>query len=153
MRTGDGFVENFGSALIARISSEAPGVRLRFLPKPDKDSTPLRDGPVDLETGVVGKAASPELRVQALFSDRFIGVVRMGQPLSQGEIGVAAYASGRHIRVSRRGQAKVLRCLCPHRRSWCHCSGTRGYMPMPHIAGCAAACGTSAPARPVRFCQ
>jgi DNA-binding transcriptional LysR family regulator len=41
--------------------------------------------------------------MQALFRDRFIGVVRMGHPLSQGEITPARYAAGRHIFVSRRG--------------------------------------------------
>jgi DNA-binding transcriptional LysR family regulator len=40
-----------------------------------------------------------------LFTDRFIGVVRMGHPLSQGEITPARYAGGRHISVSRRGLA------------------------------------------------
>ena len=53
LRTREGFVENFGPDLIARVGAEAPGVRLRFVDKPDKDSTPLRDGSVDLETGVV----------------------------------------------------------------------------------------------------
>src|SRR5688572_7041185 len=67
LRTSDGFVENFGPELIARIDTDAPGVRLRFVPKPDKDSAPLRDGSVDLETGVVGKAMGPEVRTQALF--------------------------------------------------------------------------------------
>ena len=81
LRNRDGFVENFGPDLIARVGEQAPGVRLRFVPKPDKDSTPLRDGSVDLETGVVGKAMGPELRAQALFRDRFVGVVRMGHPL------------------------------------------------------------------------
>ena len=89
--------------LLARISTEAPGVRLRFLPKPDKDSAPLRDGTVDLETGVVGKTTGPEVRTQALFRDRFIGVVRTGHPLSKGDITPERYAAGRHIRVSRRG--------------------------------------------------
>jgi DNA-binding transcriptional LysR family regulator len=74
--------------------------------KPDKDSAPLRDGTVDLETGVVGKTAVPEVRVQALFRDRFIGVVRMGHPLSQSEITPSRYAAGRHIFVSRRGLDK-----------------------------------------------
>src|SRR5438477_4060182 len=46
LRTRDGFVESFGPALIARVSEEAPGVKLRFVPKPDKDSAPLRDGTV-----------------------------------------------------------------------------------------------------------
>src|SRR5205807_8890531 len=38
LRTREGFVENFGPDLIARIGKEAPGVRLHFVPKPDKDS-------------------------------------------------------------------------------------------------------------------
>jgi len=106
LRTREGFVENFGPDLIARVGVEAPGVRLRFVDKPDKDSTPLRDGAVDLETGVIGKATGPEVRAQALFRDRFIGVVRMGHALSQGEITPPRYAAGRHIAVSRRGLDK-----------------------------------------------
>ena len=53
LRTSEGFVENFGPSLIARIGEEAPGVRLRFVQKPNKDSAPLRDGTVDLETGLL----------------------------------------------------------------------------------------------------
>jgi len=106
LRTSDGFVENVGPELIARVSEAAPGVRLRFVPKPDKDSTPLRDGTVDLETGVVGHTMGPEVRAQALFRDRFIGVVRMEHPLSQGDITPARYATGRHICVLRRGLEK-----------------------------------------------
>ncbi|CAN5371866.1 LysR family transcriptional regulator [soil metagenome] len=103
LRTSDGFVENFGPDLIARAAGEAPGVRLRFVPKPDKDSAPLRDGLVDLEIGVVGKTTGPEVRAQALFRDRFIGAVRMEHPLCQGEVTPSRYASGRHVLVSRRG--------------------------------------------------
>ena len=106
LRTSEGFVENFAADLIARIGEQAPGVRLRFMQKTDKDSTPLRDGTVDLETGVVGQSAGPEVRTQALFRDRFIGVVRAGHPLSQGELTPARYAAGRHISVSRRGLDK-----------------------------------------------
>ena len=104
LRTIEGFVETFGAPLIARISKEAPGVRLCFVQKPDKDSTPLRDGLIDLETGVVEQSTAPELRVQSLFHDRFIGVVRLGHPLSKGKITPARYAAGRHIYVSRRGR-------------------------------------------------
>jgi DNA-binding transcriptional LysR family regulator len=103
LRTREGFVENFGPALLARVGREAPGVRLCFVQKLDKDSTPLRDGAVDLETGVIGKTTAPELRVQALFRDRFIGAVRSGHPLGQGEITPERYAAARHIAVSRRG--------------------------------------------------
>ncbi|MCG4454133.1 LysR family transcriptional regulator [Pseudomonas sp. MMS21-TM103] len=104
LRTSDGFVENFGPRLIARIAAEAPGVVMRFVQKPDKNSTLLREGSVDLDTGVVGAATSPELHTRALFRDRFIGVVRRGHALSQGEITPARYAAGRHVLVSRRGQ-------------------------------------------------
>ncbi|MFS2179082.1 LysR family transcriptional regulator [Rhizobium pisi] len=108
LRTSEGFVENFGPQLIERLHRQAPGVRLRFMQKPDKDSAPLRDGTVDLETGVVDKATGPEVRTQALFRDRFIGVVRMGHPLCQGEMTPSRYAAGRHISVSRRGRDKGL---------------------------------------------
>ena len=101
LRTSEGFVENFGPDLIARVGEEAPGVRLRFVQKPDKESAPLRDGTVDLETGVVETTTGPELRAQALFRDRLIGVVRTGHPLSQRKITPSRYASGRHISVSR----------------------------------------------------
>jgi DNA-binding transcriptional LysR family regulator len=103
LRTSDGFVENFGPDLIARTQAEAPGVRFCFVPKLNKESTPLRDGTVDLETGVVGHTTSPEVRAQRLFRDCFIGVVRMGHSLSEGEITPARYAMAEHISVSRRG--------------------------------------------------
>ena len=106
LRTREGFVENFGPDLIARVGAEAPGVRLCFVQKPNKDSASLRDGTVDLETGVVGETTGPEVRAQALFRDRFIGVVRNGHALSRGKITPSRYASGRHIGVSRRGVDK-----------------------------------------------
>jgi len=102
LRCSDGFVENFGPRLIARVSEEAPGVRLRFLQKADKASAPLREGNVDMEAGVIGDT-SAELRARPLFRDRFVGVVRTGHVLSQGKITPSRYAAGRHIAVSRRG--------------------------------------------------
>lgn len=107
LRTSDGFVENFGPPLVARISEEAPRVRLHFVQKVNKDSGPLRDGTVDLETGVVDGTTSPEVRTRALFRDRFVGAARIGHPLSEGEITPQRYAGGRHVLVSR-GVAKGL---------------------------------------------
>lgn len=104
LRASEEFVENVGPALLARIAREAPGVRLRFVNKTDKDSALLREGSVDLETGVVDPAGSPEVLTQALFRDRLIGVVRSGHPLSQGDVSVQRYAEGQHVYVSRRGQ-------------------------------------------------
>lgn len=106
LRTSDGFVENFGPDLIALVSAQAPGVRLIFMPKLNKDSALLRDGSVDLETGVVGDSISPEVRTRALFRDRFIGVVRMGHPLNGVAMTPAVYASGQHVLVARRTQSK-----------------------------------------------
>jgi DNA-binding transcriptional LysR family regulator len=103
LRTREGFVENFGAALIARTRLEAPGVRLCFLQKTDKQSSALRDGSIDLETGVAGSNTSPEIRMRALFGDRYIGVVRQGHGLCKGKLTPAHYASGQHICVSRRG--------------------------------------------------
>jgi len=103
LRTREGFVENFGAALLARVAAEAPGVRLRFVPKPDRDSTPLREGSVDMETGVVGNTTGPELRAQALFRDRFVGVVRADHALSKGRVTAKRYAAARHVAISRRG--------------------------------------------------
>ncbi|MQV96129.1 LysR family transcriptional regulator [Sinorhizobium medicae] len=108
LRTSDGFVENFGPTLLFRLGAEAPGVRLCFVQKPNKDSGPLRDGSVDLETGVLAETTGPELRTQALFRDRFVGVVRKGHGLSRGEVTPELYAAGRHILVSRRGLDKAV---------------------------------------------
>lgn len=104
LRNREGFVETFGPALLARVAREAPGVKLRFVAKPDKESTPLRDGAVDLETGVIGSTTGPEVRAQALFRDRFIGVVRKKHPLTEGPVTPERYAGGTHILVSRRGR-------------------------------------------------
>jgi len=108
LRTREGFVENFGAELIARAAEQAPGARLCFVQKLNKDSTGLRDGLVDLETGVIGQTTGPEIRTRALFKDRFIGVVRIGHALSRGKVSAARYANGKHISVSRRGIDKGL---------------------------------------------
>ncbi len=103
LRTSDGFIENFGPALIAKLGADAPGVRLNFLQKPDKDSTPLRDGRTDLETGVIEESLGPELRSQALFRDRLVCVVRKRHPLSTGKLTATNYAAAQHVVVSRNG--------------------------------------------------
>jgi DNA-binding transcriptional LysR family regulator len=103
LRTSDGFPETFGAALIGRVRDEAPGVRLRFVRKLDKDSEGLRDGSVDFETGVVGGTAGPEVRAQALFTDRYIGVVRAHHPLARGAVTAEAYASFGHVIAWRQG--------------------------------------------------
>ncbi len=106
LRTSEGFVENFGPGLIARVGAQAPRVRLRFVPKPDKEAASLREGTVDLETGVIEPTTGPELRAQALFRDRLVGVVRADHPLARARVTRARYLGGRHISVSREGLAQ-----------------------------------------------
>ena len=66
----------------------------------------LREGSVDLETGVVDQAIGPEVRAQALFSDRYVGVVRTGHALSQGEVTPLRFAAAGHVHVARRDDDK-----------------------------------------------
>lgn len=103
IRTSDGFVETFGSRLLARVSAEAPGIRLNFLQKPDKESAPLREGRIDLETAVIETSMGPELRTQALFRDRLIGAISVSHPLARKKMSAKQYAEGRHVIVSRSG--------------------------------------------------
>lgn len=101
LRASDGFVETFGLALLERLREEAPAVRLRFVQKPDKDGAHVREGSVDLETAVVDATVFPELRTQALFEDRLIGVVSAEHALSKGKMTAARYAASSHVTVSR----------------------------------------------------
>jgi len=103
IRAGEGFVELLSAPLVAAIGEVAPHVRLRFVPKPDKDAGPLREGLVDLEIGVLGTSA-PEVRTQLLFRDRSIGIARIGHPLLAGGVTVNRYVAFSHVVASRRGE-------------------------------------------------
>ncbi|MBK0094106.1 MULTISPECIES: LysR family transcriptional regulator [Erwiniaceae] len=100
LRTNEGFVEAFGSALIAAVTAQAPNVELVFVAKPEKSDRELRDGSIDIEIGVLGNMG-PEIRLQALFRDRFVGVVRAGHPLTQ-QMDINQLARFGHIVASRR---------------------------------------------------
>jgi DNA-binding transcriptional LysR family regulator len=103
LRANEAFAQVFAARLVAAVTSAAPRVRLRFAPKPDKDVRPLRDGSVDLEIGVLGQTG-PEVRVQALFTDRFVGAVRHGHPLLDREITAERFAACGHVMVSHSAQ-------------------------------------------------
>ena len=102
IRANDGFVEAFGAQLIAEVAAAAPKARLRFAPKPEKNAKHLREGLVDLEIGTLGEMG-PEIRLQALFRDRFVGVVRKGHPLAAMlVINAEHYVAFGHVVASRR---------------------------------------------------
>jgi DNA-binding transcriptional LysR family regulator len=103
LRTSDGFAETFGPRLIDRVQQEAPAVRLRFIRKLDKSSEGLREGTVDLETGVAVGTSGPEVRAQALFVDHYVGAVRGDHPLSRRPVGPDDYAAWSHVVAWRQG--------------------------------------------------
>ncbi|WP_334024412.1 LysR family transcriptional regulator [Burkholderia gladioli] len=101
IRSNEGFVEAFGAALVAAAAAEAPHLRLRFTAKPSKSAAALRDGSAELEIGVLGEMG-PEVRLQALFRDRFVGVVRQRHALAREDVVSAeAYAGFGHVVASR----------------------------------------------------
>ncbi|SFQ98756.1 DNA-binding transcriptional regulator, LysR family [Enterobacter sp. kpr-6] len=104
LRANDGFVEAFGPTLIVSAAKRAPNVRLRFAPKHEKSAKPLREGLVDLEIGVPGEMG-PEIRLQTLFRDRFVGVVRNDHPLAaMPTVTIEEYIAQAHVVASRRGR-------------------------------------------------
>lgn len=89
-----------------RIHRAAPGVQLRFAPKPDWNAQPLRERAIDLEIGIV-KTSAPEVRTRLLFRDRYVGVCRIGHPLlNDGGISVERWAEHGHVMTSRTGEAE-----------------------------------------------
>lgn len=104
IRANEGFLEVFAGTLVAFVGAVAPNVRLRFVPKPNKDVQALREGLIDLEIGVLG-TSGPEIRVQSLFGDHFIGAARSGHPLfSAGEVTPERYVAYGHVVSSRQGR-------------------------------------------------
>jgi DNA-binding transcriptional LysR family regulator len=101
IRANEGFVERFSASLVAAVTEVAPRVRLRFAPKPVKDASPLREGRIDLEIGVLG-AFAPEVRTQSIFRDKFVGAVRAGHPLLTGPVTPERYAACKHVVASRK---------------------------------------------------
>lgn len=102
IRASDGFVGTFGAALASLTAQQAPQARLRFAHQDKEDVEALREGRIDADVGVIG-AMGPEVRLQALFHDRFIGVVRPGHPLVQGAT-AERFTCFPHVSVSRRGR-------------------------------------------------
>jgi DNA-binding transcriptional LysR family regulator len=65
----------------------------------------LREGRIDLDIGVIGDMG-PEVRIQALFHDRYVGLVRKGHPLGQAVVTPERFAAHEHVAVSRRGRGR-----------------------------------------------
>ncbi|MGO8763315.1 MAG: LysR family transcriptional regulator [Desulfobaccales bacterium] len=103
LRSSDAFAGTFAARLVEIVRDTAPQVVLRFAPQGEEDVEALREGKVDLDLGVIG-AMGPEVRLQMLFRDCFVGVVRQGHALARAEVTAERFAGQEHISVSRRGQ-------------------------------------------------
>ena len=101
LRCSEGFVENFGPRLIRYLAVHAPYFELRFVMKHNKNNLGLREGSIDLETTVVGQSTGLDMRSRILFQDRFIGVARMGHPISQATPSIESYTAAQHVLVMR----------------------------------------------------
>jgi len=98
----DGLATTLAPALLRKVQSEAPGVRLRILSENSFDTDELRRGRVDLEL----RQDRPELsefRSEALGSDPLVVAMRSGHPCAE-NLDLRSYASYPHVVVSRRGR-------------------------------------------------
>lgn len=107
IRAGEGFIDLLAGALTERVRQTAPRVQLRFVPKPDWDAGPLREGTIDLEIGIV-QTSVPEIRTRRLFHDRYVGVCRIGHPiLTETHVSIERYAQYGRVVASRTGYART----------------------------------------------
>lgn len=104
VRANDGFVGAFASTFLARLRAEAPRVELRFAPEGESDDDALREGRIDLDIGAL-REMGPEVRIQTVFRDHFVGMARADHPIFDAPITPERFCRYDHISASRRGRA------------------------------------------------
>ena len=105
LRANDVLIGPLGAALAERVHPVAPGVRLRFASEGAEDITPLRDGTIDLEVGVIDHGGA-EIRTSPLYQDHLVGVLAADHPLTREKLTLRRFVSIPHIAISRRGVAR-----------------------------------------------
>ena len=103
IRAEDVLVGEYAGRLSEAARLSAPNARLRFVHQGEKDADALRTGRADLDINVVG-ATGPEIKVQHLFRDRFVGAVRAGHPLAAHRVTARRFTEHPHVSASRRGK-------------------------------------------------
>jgi DNA-binding transcriptional LysR family regulator len=92
--------------LLARLSAEAPGVRLQVRAWQEHRVSPdLERGEADLSMGFHAELPAGHEQ-ERLFEDRFVCVVRQGHPSVRGRLTMATYLSLPHVLVSHQPQAR-----------------------------------------------
>ncbi|MGW4133242.1 LysR family transcriptional regulator [Amycolatopsis japonica] len=105
VRWHDALTAACGTALIAAVHRQAPGVRLRLTAEPGDDTPELRRGEVDLASGT-GPPSLPDIRHHLIGHDRLAVAVRPGHPLAEQPMTAENYAAAEHLTVSRRGRLR-----------------------------------------------
>lgn len=103
IRANDALISPLASSLVTRVRTKAPGVTLRFVPEGEEDLTPLRDGLIDLDIGVIGDFG-PEVGIHPLYQERMVGLVASGHPPTSERVNLRRIARSDHLNVSRRGR-------------------------------------------------
>ncbi|ARH89039.1 LysR substrate-binding domain-containing protein [Streptomyces sp. MOE7] len=105
VRWHDALTAACGTALIAAVHRQAPGVQLRLPAEPGTDTPELRRGEVDLESSS-SRPTLPDVRHRLVGRDRLVVAVRPGHPLTEGPLSLERYAAAEHLTVSRRGRLR-----------------------------------------------
>jgi DNA-binding transcriptional LysR family regulator len=103
VRANDSVISVFGGRLVQRVQTKAPKIQIRFAGCSEEDVTPLRNGSIDLDIGVL-EDMGPEICTERLLQDDFVCVFRSGHPLAKRRLTIAAYAAADHVVSSRRGR-------------------------------------------------
>ncbi|WP_329347778.1 LysR family transcriptional regulator [Streptomyces sp. NBC_01261] len=102
VRWHDALTTTCGTALIAAVHRQAPGVQLRLTAEPGDDTPELRRGEVDLASSA-GPPSLPDIRHRLIGHDRLVLAVRPDHTLTQQPVTPERYAAADHLTVSRRG--------------------------------------------------
>jgi DNA-binding transcriptional LysR family regulator len=109
IRASDATIVTLGHALDGIVRQEAPGVALHFIASPLAEVLE-----VDLDIGAQYGIA-PDLRIQSLYQDRMVPVVRKGHPLASRRLAPERLATLDHIAVASQ-RAKLEELTRPQRR-------------------------------------
>ncbi|AVF40718.1 LysR family transcriptional regulator [Pandoraea apista] len=104
VRANDIFVGLHSGRLLEAMAAEMPRGMLRFAPEEDDiDDEALRSGRIDLFISA-SRQLGPEIRVQSLFTTRFVGIARRDHPLFDEDVTPGRITQWGHIGISRRGK-------------------------------------------------
>jgi DNA-binding transcriptional LysR family regulator len=105
IRANEAFAGAFAATLLAKLRAEAPLASLRFAPEGEADDDALREGRIDLDIGAL-RAMGPEVRVQTVFRDQYVGIARPDHPIFDAPITPERLSGFDQISASRRGRAR-----------------------------------------------